>query len=324
MSRCTENLSKDMMKPVVSRSGKRLGIQRAGLGFVGLACVSLTVSLTGCVPSQQAQAPIDGIASGNRDAENALKNPTAQDFSKPIIAQVDLSQMGSPKGSDRKTPPLATVPVKGLTQATRSEDRAQQATINTTRDPFAALQPKDISLPGLTQFTSPKDRKSATVPVLSKQSLKPSLKSAQPSRMPNAQAQRPQPIRPRTALPTAPLNNLPTIPVQNNLPPIGNPTPIAPPPIDLPIAPPISPTHLADQVEITGVVQVGNRIMAIAKAPEETSARYVNTGDLLSSGRVIVREIRVGTSGQPTVILEQNGQKVVKSIGVSRMASIRF
>jgi hypothetical protein len=303
------------MKPVVYRSGKRLSIQRAGLGLVGLGFVSLTVSLTGCVPSQQAQGPTDAIASGNPAAENALKNPTAQDFSKPIIAQVDLSQMGRPNGSDSKTPPLATVPVKGLTQATRSEDRAQQATINTKRDPFAALQPKDISLPGLTQFASPKDRKSATVPVLSKQSLKPSLKSSQPSRMPNAQAQRPQPIRPRTALPTAPLNNLPTIPVQNNLPPIGNPTPIAPQ---------ISPTHLADQVEITGVVQVGNRIMAIAKAPEETSARYVNTGDLLSSGRVIVREIRVGTSGQPTVILEQNGQRVVKSIGVSRMASVRF
>jgi hypothetical protein len=72
------------------------------------------------------------------------------------------------------------------------------------------------------------------------------------------------------------------------------------------------------------VIQTGGRVMAIVKAPEESTARYVNTGDTLSSGRVIVREIRVGQAGQPTVVLEQNGQRVTKSIGaIARMTSFR-
>ncbi len=63
--------------------------------------------------------------------------------------------------------------------------------------------------------------------------------------------------------------------------------------------------------------------MAIVQAPGEGSARHVSAGDRLSGGRVVVREIRVSPSGQPTVVLEQNGQTIVKAIGASRMASAR-
>ena len=267
------------------------------------AVMALTlVALTGCFPSRQAQAP--SIASGYPAAENALRNPTPQDFPKPIISEVAI---GNPVTSDAKIPPLATVPVKGLMQTTRPDDRTQKVMPNLGRDPFAASLATELQPPALTQFGTPKSRQ--TVPIWSKPSAKSAATSALRSQKPTV----PQIPRLRSiGRPTA-SSNLPTVPVPNTLPPHAAPVPIE----SLPV---ISPTALADQVEITGVVQVGDRVMAIAKAPEETSAHYVNTGDRLSSGRVIVREIRTGRS--PSVVLEQNGQKVVKSIGANRTPNL--
>ena len=260
------------------------------------------VALTGCFPSRQAQAP--SIASGHPAAENALRNPTSQDFPKPIISEVAI---GNPVTSDAKIPPLATVPVKGLMQTTRPDDRTQKVMPNLGRDPFAASLATELQPPALTQFGTPKSRQ--TVPIWSK----PAAKSAATSALRSQKLTMPQIPRLRSiGRPTA-SSNLPTVPVPNTLPPLAATVPIE----SLPV---ISPTALADQVEITGVVQVGDRVMAIAKAPEETSAHYVNTGDRLSSGRVIVREIRMGRS--PSVVLEQNGQKVVKSIGANRTPNL--
>ena len=295
------------MKLAAQRSNPNLSTQqRTHPQHVRSAVVALTLTaLTGCLPTRQAPS----IASGNPTAEDALKNPMPQDFPKPIISEVAL---GNPVTSDAKVPPLATVLVKGLMQTTRPDDRTQQMTPNLGRDPFAALPATELQLPGLTQVGTPKSRQ--FVPVLPKPAAKPVTKTAaiplRSQQKPTTTAALPQIPRLRSiARPTTP-NNLPTVPVQNNL-----------PPAPIPSLPVVSPTALADQVEITGVVQIGDRVMAIAKAPEETSARYVSTGDRLSGGRVIVREIRTGES--PVVVLEQNGQKVVKSIGANRVASVR-
>ena len=262
--------------------------------FRSLGLITLTlVALTGCLPTRQAQAP--SVASSNPAAENALKNPTPQDFSKPIV------------------PPLATVPVKGLMQTTKPDDRTQQMTPNLGRDPFAGSPSAELQLPGLTTLSPKKSsgpRKSSRPVSGVYKPAKPTSVAIRSQKLATASA---IPQIPRTrSIPrptVAPPNNLP-VPVQNNFPPA---------PILLPTLPVPSPTALADQVEITGIVQVGERVMAIAKAPEESSARYVTKGDRLSGGRVIVREIR--TSGSPIVILEQNGQTVVKSIGANRLAS---
>ena len=269
----------------------------------GVVAVSL-MALTSCLPSQQAQAP--SIASGNPAAENALRNPTPQDFPKPIISEVALGTSGT---SDAKVPPLATVPVKGLMQTTRPDDRIQKMMPNLGRDPFAASPSAELQRPALTQFGTPKSRQ--TVPI----GFKPAAKSATPIRS-QKPAAAPQSPRLRAIGRNTASNNLPTVPIQNTLPPLAA-------PISIPIAdrPVVSLTAIADQVEITGVVQVGDRVMAIARTPEETSARYVNTGGRLAGGRVIVREIRMG--GSPSVVLEQNGQTIIKSIGANRVASIR-
>ncbi len=291
------------MKTVAIRSNRspnRLRINRSHRRSLnrclGLVVLSL-VALTGCLPSQQAKLPSDSIA-----AENALRNQTAQNFSKPIIPEAD------PNKPSPTQLPLATIPVKGLMKATRPADLVDQAPMNANRDPFSALPSNGLNLP-LIKSSKPKiaSKKPSTVQKAPQKVAPKSIATRSPRR----------PSLPIAPSPLTPLSPLATVPVQNNLPSFENSAPIA----DLPMAPLVSQTNLAEQVEITGVIQVGDRIMAIAKAPEETSARYINSGDVLSGGRVIVREIRAGNS--PTVILEQNGQRIVKSIGVNRVASAR-
>ncbi len=269
---------------------------------------ALTLALTGLMgcESKQAQTPTTPESA----AENALKNPTPQDFSKPIITS------NLPK---TPTLPLATVPVKGLTQSTRADDRTNQA-VPSGRDPFAAVLPEGATLTGLTQFSPPQTGKSLT-PVLKK--AKPAAPKAKAAPQAKPKVAQPIALRPGASIP---LSAIPPIQISNNLPPLpaipG--APIGQPMNSPKFAAPVSPTALADEVEVTGVIQTGGRVMAIVKAPEESTARYVNTGDTLSSGRVIVREIRVGQAGQPTVVLEQNGQRVTKSIGaIARMTSFR-
>ncbi len=262
-------------------------------GAIGLALVGLV----GC-QSQQAQAP----ASPSSSAENALSNPNPQNFAQPTI-------VSAPK-SDKNSLPMVTVPVKVLLQS----GQPRSFTSISGPDPFATVLPEGATLTGLSQFSKPQLGKPIT-PIW-KKPIVPTAKIA--NKLPKAI------LRPIPG--TVPLSAIPPIQISKNPPPlpaisgapIGN-NPVAP----TFVAPP-SRTALADGVEITGVVQAGDRVMAIIKAPEESTARYVNSGDTLSGGRVIVREIRVGQAGQPTVVLEQNGQRVTKSIGaIARMTSFR-
>ena len=72
--------------------------------------------------------------------------------------------------------------------------------------------------------------------------------------------------------------------------------------------------NLADNVLITGLIELGDRIKLIVRAPEETSARYVEIGQYISNGQVLVKRIEPGFP-TPTVILEQDGIEVTKVIG---------
>ena len=76
----------------------------------------------------------------------------------------------------------------------------------------------------------------------------------------------------------------------------------------------ISTANLAENVFITGFIELGDRIKLIVQAPEETSARYVEIGQYISNGQVLVKRIEPGFP-TPTVILEQDGVEVTKVIG---------
>lgn len=73
-------------------------------------------------------------------------------------------------------------------------------------------------------------------------------------------------------------------------------------------------TELAQNVLITGLVNLGDRIKLIVQAPEEATSRYVDVGQYISNGQVLVKRIET-SSPTPTVILEQSGIEVARTIG---------
>lgn len=82
---------------------------------------------------------------------------------------------------------------------------------------------------------------------------------------------------------------------------------------DLPSLPP--PTTTASAVAVTGVVTIGDQAYAIVNAPEEDSSRYVQEGQLLSNGKVLVKRIETRGGIDPVVVLEENGVEVTRPVG---------
>ncbi len=87
-----------------------------------------------------------------------------------------------------------------------------------------------------------------------------------------------------------------------------------------PQAPPDS--TLAESVIVSGLYQGNGRAKLIVKAPEEDTSRYVEVGQYLSNGQILVKSIDLNYSPIPRVILEQSGVEVTKEIGESPENSI--
>lgn len=73
-------------------------------------------------------------------------------------------------------------------------------------------------------------------------------------------------------------------------------------------------TKLAQNVLITGLIEFGDRIKVILQAPEETSTRYVEIGEYVANGQVLIKRIE-SSFPNPTVILEENGIEVSRTVG---------
>lgn len=206
----------------------------------------------------------------------ASPNPTAaQSFSKPLVAE---------KPEDKATKPGNRVP--GLLQSTDPAERARQvqAGINgkkLAKDPFS-------SLPSITTFK-------AAAPV--------NLSGGASRTTPAAGAS--SPSTPSSSIAARP--SAPTAPAK------GTPTKAAPSPIKS--LPPMPEATLAKAVEVTGVIVVGGVPQAIVQAPNEASSRYVQAGQRLSNGQILVKRIEVNGGSDPVVILEQNGVEVAKTVG---------
>lgn len=100
--------------------------------------------------------------------------------------------------------------------------------------------------------------------------------------------------------------------------PLVLPSPDALPPTMSPVAIQprnISPTALAEAVEIKGVVQLGDQIAVIVNEGEGTLSRTVQPGARLAGGQVEFRRIDT-TTAEPQVVLVQNGVEVFRSVGI--------
>ena len=76
----------------------------------------------------------------------------------------------------------------------------------------------------------------------------------------------------------------------------------------------VSPTANADNVLITGLIELGDRIKVIIQAPDEATSRYVDIGQYISNGKVLVKRIE-SSFPTPTVILEESGREVARTVG---------
>ncbi|MBD0336163.1 MAG: hypothetical protein ICV62_11795 [Cyanobacteria bacterium Co-bin13] len=143
-----------------------------------------------------------------------------------------------------------------------------------------------------------------------------------------------QPAAPVVATATAapvPVQNLPLIPVAATqaLPPLPTmpPLPILGPVAAAPTAPFSNsqllavPQNPVDQVEISGVAQIGDRVSLIVKEPGVMVSRYVRAGELIAGGQVRVKRIDLSSS-EPVVVLEYNGQEFYRSVGSAALAGL--
>ncbi|MGA7933975.1 MAG: hypothetical protein WCA35_10545 [Kovacikia sp.] len=173
--------------------------------------------------------------------------------------------------------------VPGLLQPTNAQARIP--TIPTgRRDPFAA-----VMTPPLAFTPGGKVTVSSSIPA---QGALPRFK---PATLPN--------FSPRPNSGAFPPIRVSAAPGSNALP--AMPIPMAPP----------SRTNQAEAIEISGALQIGGTWAIIVKEPGAATSRYVKAGDYLANGQVLVKRIIAGSD--PTVVLQQNGVEVSKSIGSS-------
>lgn len=195
------------------------------------------------------------------------------------------AQLPSPPAQSFAQPTVAAQPVTKtvtLLPPTSPTVRLSQMPPSGRPDPFAALLP--------TQLKIPLQPQTAQVPA-----PKPAQASGSPTTAPAPATLPPPSTLPTTPIATKPLTSIP-------LPPV---------------APAPSPTQLAEGVEVRGVMQVGNKLVAIVKAPEEGTFRYVSAGESLANGKILVKRILLGQAGEPRVILQQNGVEVERRVGSS-------
>lgn len=81
--------------------------------------------------------------------------------------------------------------------------------------------------------------------------------------------------------------------------------------------PPLPDSSLARGIQITGVVVVGGVPQVIVQAPNEATSRYVEVGQRIANGQVLVKRVEMNSGSEPVVILEQNGVEVARLVGGS-------
>jgi hypothetical protein len=68
-------------------------------------------------------------------------------------------------------------------------------------------------------------------------------------------------------------------------------------------------------IQVTGVIQVGDELLAIVKAPKELTARYVRVGQRINNGEVLVKRIEMRDNQTPVVVLQKKGREVRITVG---------
>lgn len=299
------------------------------IGFVTL----LALLVGGCPANQENPTAVGGSPSPNPQAA-------------PPSPSTPPTKVGS--SNVQPTPkPDNQLPISGLTQTLPPEEQLKRATKGRV-DPFSLISDiKPIKtvvpnpeVPGNNQSgpirvvpptppPAPPPRNQGTggnrssgnqsTRIIKRNVLPPQPPSIARTTIPRAKPVTPSTTtpktKPKTAPITAPRNTVATKPspssTQVSIPPTP---PLPPPPKFVPDLPKLPEPTLAKGIEVTGVIEVGGVPRAILKAPNE-AARYVQTGQRVSNGQVLVKRIEMNRGPNPVVILEQYGIEVARQVG---------
>jgi len=241
---------------------------------------AVAIGLTSC-GGEEAQTPPTPSASPSATASPSAK---ISSFSTGTV----VVQKGK-DGKDAKSKNPNAIP--GLVQSTDPAERAKSVQNNIKSQKTDRIDPFS-SLPPLIAFTTPRVAGTGSKVDGDKASTVPELPKFPEIKFPD--------------VPSFP-KSVPLSPSKPGSQPLGIPT-----------LPPIPQPTLARQVEVTGVVKVGNTVQAIVKAPNEATSRYVGVGQLLSNGQILVKRIEINTGSEPIVVLEENGIEVRVMVGSSK------
>ena len=250
---------------------------------------ALAIGLTSCGGEEAQTPPTPSVSPSATAASPSAK--TSSFSTGTIVVQKGKDGKG---GKDAKSKNSNAVP--GLVQSTDPAERAKFVQNNIKSQKTDRIDPFS-SLPPLIAFTTPRVAGTGSKADGDKASTVPELPKFPEIKFPDV------PAFPSTSKPSS----VPLSPFKPGSQPLG-----------IPSLPPIPQPTLARQVEVTGVVKVGNTVQAIVKAPNEPTSRYVGVGQLLSNGQILVKRIEINTGSEPIVVLEENGIEVRVMVGSSR------
>ena len=75
-------------------------------------------------------------------------------------------------------------------------------------------------------------------------------------------------------------------------------------------------------LEISGVIEVAGKTQVIVKLPNESFNRYIEVGDRIANGKVLVKRVEGQNSLSPTVVLEEVGVEVARKVGDKSAAAV--
>jgi hypothetical protein len=256
-----------------------MSIQWRMIGLLGLLCLT-----AGCGTRNLTTSPTSIAAI---EPEAAAKPPEASVSETPVQSSVPVAE-----------------PATQPNQSVRINQASQSAQLplspgNEPLIPVPVLPPPPPLIPDVPQVVQPRDTSAAPVrPAPSASAAKPTVPAGRSPQAPVAAS--PAPATPATTPPASPQA------------PATQPAIIAPAPA---VSNPAPSGNLANQIAVSGVIQIGGQTSAIIEVPNEATSRYVNVGDNLANGAVEVKRIEVGANQEPVVVLEQDGVEVYRPVG---------
>ena len=73
-------------------------------------------------------------------------------------------------------------------------------------------------------------------------------------------------------------------------------------------------------IQISGVIETAGKTQVIIKLPGETFSRYIEVGERVANGKVLIKRVEGQLSFSPTVVLEEVGVEVPRKIGDRQVA----